>query len=114
MLMLHFLCKLAYDEKLSLAHIPASLYMMNNNVDFLTFSPLSAAVERSQGSAYMLSKYEEEPDSPGKFAEMMNKTTAMLTQGTESVLIGSKSSAIYLRQVFLCGIAGRAKSKNKQ
>lgn len=57
----------------------------------------------------MLSQYEDEPESPRKLTEALQKTAAVITQGTEAMLVGGKSGAIYLRRVFMCGIAGRNK-----
>ena len=71
----------------------------------------SVAVEKSRPSAYMLDKYEEQPESPSKLAEAMSKTATAFTKGTETMLVGSKSSAIYLRRALMCGMAGRNKSK---
>ena len=68
-------------------------------------------VERSRGSAYMLSKYEDaEPESPSALAEALLKTAEALTQGTERMLVSANGSARYLRRVLMCGIGGRNKN----
>ncbi len=66
---------------------------------------------KSKGSAYMLSRYEDEPEdeAPGKLTEALNKTAVALTQGTEAVLQGANKQAVYLRRLLMCGVGGRHK-----
>ena len=59
----------------------------------------------------MLSQYEEEPDSPSKLADALQKTAVALTQGTEAMLAGGRSSALHLKRVLMCGVAGRNKPR---
>ena len=64
---------------------------------------------RSKGSAYMLSKYEDEPDSLNPLVEALTKTAEILTQKTETVLSGANGGARYLRKLMMCGVGGRHK-----
>lgn len=59
----------------------------------------------------MLSQYDEEPDSPSKITDALQKTAAALTQGTEAMLAGGRTSAVHLRRVLMCGVAGRNKAR---
>lgn len=61
-------------------------------------------VERSKGSAYMLSKYDE-PESPSRgIADVLVKTADALNLGKQMVMNPS-----YLRRLLACGMAGRSK-----
>ncbi len=64
---------------------------------------------KSKGSAYMLSKYEDEPDSPNTLTEALTKTAEILTQKTEAVLSSANGGARYLRKLMMCGVGGRHK-----
>lgn len=64
---------------------------------------------KSKGSAYMLSKYEEEPESPSVLTEALTKSVEMLSHSTDAVLDSASGGARYLKRVMLCGIGGRHK-----
>ena len=64
---------------------------------------------KSKGSAYMLSKYEDEPESPSSLTEALTKTAEALTHGTEAVLVGANGGARYLKRLLMCGVGGRHK-----
>lgn len=64
---------------------------------------------KSKGSAYMLSKYEDEPETPNALTDALTKTAEALTQGTKAVLIGANGRARSFRQLMMCGIGGRRK-----
>jgi len=65
-------------------------------------------VAKSKGSAYMLSRYEEDQEeATSKLAEALNKTAVVLSQGTDAVLQGANKQAVYLRRLLMCGMGGR-------
>lgn len=80
----------------------------DKSLDVLIFC-VGLTVMKSKGSAYMLSQYEEEPESPGTLAEAITKTAEILTQKTGAVLSSANGGARYLRKIMMCGVGGRYK-----
>ena len=64
---------------------------------------------KSKGSAYMLSRYEDEPETPSVLTEALTKSAEMLTHSTEVVMNGANGGARYLKRMMMCGIGGRQK-----
>lgn len=78
----------------------------------LLIGSAGSMVQKSKGSAYMLSKYEEEEQEPrvvSVLTEVIAKTSELLNHGTGAVLTGTNGGARYLRRLFLCGLGGRGK-----
>ena len=57
----------------------------------------------------MLSKYEDEPESPHRLAETLSKTAEVIAQGTAQMLTGANHNAVYLKRLLMCGLGGRTK-----
>ena len=57
----------------------------------------------------MLSKYEDEPESPRRLAESLSRTAEVIAQGTAQMLTGANYNAVYLKRLLMCGLGGRAK-----